>query len=111
MTYEFGNKFSAIYCQAFIHLFPKPEVNEIFDKCFALLVEGGLMHFSTTIHSIPSDGYEEKMDYDCQVCRYRKRWTLVELNAFLVEHNLGVHLQYQIEDTYGKQWCNTVVSK
>lgn len=111
LSYDFDRQFSGIYAQAFIHLFPKPDVPEIFGKFFSLVERGGLVHFSTTVHDTPWEGYEEKTDYRIRVRRYRKRWTLAETAEFLTCHQVQVHLQYEVTDPYEKRWVNFIVSR
>ncbi len=107
---EFGRKFSVIYAQAFIHLFPKGEIPKIFEKMYSILENNGLIHFSTTIHSKPSEGLEEKKDYKEKVKRFRKRWALNELNEFLETlESVNLIHQYLVKDPMGKNWVNTIV--
>ena len=108
--FNFTQKFSAIYAQAFIHLFPKNEVQKIFEKFYSITEPSGLIHFSTTIHNKPSEGWEEKSDYQDKVKRFRKRWTLNELNDF-IEYQPCFSLvhQYTIKDPFKKKWINTII--
>ena len=110
LKYNFPQKFDGIYAQAFIHLFPKAEVGEVFSKMFSLLNSKGLIHFSTTIHAEPWEGWEEKHDYEVKVKRFRKHWNLQELNDFLESIGVNVIHQYTIHDPLGKNWVNTIIS-
>jgi SAM-dependent methyltransferase len=112
LEFPFDQKFSGIYAQAFIHLFPKERVYDILEKMHSLLEPEGLIHFSTTVHEIPSEGFEEKTDYRASVKRYRKRWTLIELNEFIEGLTFleNIH-QYQIVDPKGKTWVNTIAGR
>lgn len=59
-SFDFGElRFHGVFAQAFIHLFPKKEVPDIFRKMFHLLVPRGMIHFSTTMHQTPSENLEE----------------------------------------------------
>jgi SAM-dependent methyltransferase len=110
--YRFGRKFSGLYAQAFIHLFPKNLVHSLFEKMFTMLEPEGLIHFSTTIHDKPSEEFREKIDYETKVRRFRKWWTLEELNGFLKEiPNIEVLHQYIVSDPLEKQWVNTIVGE
>lgn len=105
-------KFSAVYAQAFIHLFPKETARKVLEKMLSLLEPEGLIHFSTTVHEKGLEGLEEKKDYQAKVKRYRKRWELPELNSFLKEiPGTELLLQYQIIGPLGKHWVNTVLGQ
>jgi ubiquinone/menaquinone biosynthesis C-methylase UbiE len=60
MTCDFATqKFTALFAQSFIHLFPKSEVFGVFQKMTTVLLKNGFVHFSTTVHESPSEGFEE----------------------------------------------------
>ena len=77
---------------------------------YKILEPKGLIHFSTTIHNIASEGFEEKEDYSRKSIRFRKRWTLEELNNFLENENINIIHQYLIKDPLGKNWVNTITN-
>ena len=79
---------------------------------FSILEPQGLIHFSTTIHEKPSEEFREKEDYEIKVKRFRKWWTLDELNDFLKElPDTEVVHQYTVHDPLGKEGVNTIVSR
>lgn len=109
--FPFERLFSGLYAQAFIHLFPKNEVSKVFEKMYSVVEPQGLIHFSTTLHSESSEGWEEKKDYNQNVKRFRKRWTLDELCDFLKKlPDTNIVHQYTIYDPVGKGWVNTIIS-
>ncbi len=112
IPFQFDRIFSGLYAQAFVHLFPKSEVSKVFEKIYSVVEPQGLIHFSTTIHPESSEGWEEKKDYQQKVERFRKRWTLDELNDFLKKlPDTNIVHQYQVRDPMGKEWVNTIISR
>lgn len=74
LEFPFKKSFDILFAQAFLHLFP--DVWPALDRLHALCSDGGLLHFSTTVHEEASEGWEVKEDYHCHApARFRRRYS------------------------------------
>lgn len=84
LSHDFGDKtFDGVFAKAFIHLFPKNDALKVMGKIAQLTNPGGVLFLATTVHDVPSEGYEGKADYADTPLRFRKKWTVDELHKAL----------------------------
>ena len=107
-TYLNG-QFQGIVMDAFLHLFPKEEVQTILGKAKSLLVSGGYGLICTTKNDESVEGYFEKEDYNGRVKRFRKHWTEQELKDTLKQNGLRiVDFYIDHEQAFNKIWMNAL---
>lgn len=102
-----------VFAQAFVHLFPKSELNTVLEKLLTLTRQR--LYFSTTVHSHSSEGMEPKES----IVRYRSRYTANELlgyvNDLLIKLNSGPDTwnvrYFFLTDCLGKNWINVLFDK
>lgn len=112
LKHDFGKeKFDGIYMSAFIHLFPKSEINSLFYKINNLLNENGFVFISTTKSEISKEGLEEKKDYKKKELRFRKHWTEEELEETLIKNKLKILNKRIFTDPYKKTWMGFIAQK
>ncbi len=108
---EFNNKFDAILTFAFVHLFPKAEVKQIFEKIRSILNPNGVALISSTESLESKEGVFSKDDFGEKHKRFRKYWTEQELRDSL---NLAGFKELALKkyvDHFGKIWMDFVVQK
>lgn len=110
LHYDFGNKkYDAICAKAFLHLFPKHDAQKVINKISSLLAKGGFLFVATTIHELPSEGYETKADYENSPKRYRKKWTEIELISEF-SHNWRI-IEKNYNTDRSKHWIALTLEK
>ncbi len=101
--------YDGVLMYAFLHLFPKDIALECLDKAIAITKPGGLIFTGTTRSEQASEGFEIKHDYKKEVKRYRKRWTMPEIEAVFKSRHLEVVDYAEKVDEFGKVWMDYVV--
>lgn len=110
LQHDFGaKKFDAICAKAFLHLIPRDDAHTVLNKIADLTQENGVLFLATTIHDVPTEGYEEKHDYSESPRRYRKKWTEVELLEALTHTWRIVEKNYNTERS--KRWLALTLQK
>lgn len=109
MEVDFGEKFDAIFAQAFIHLFPKEEAISVLKKIKLSLKENGVAHITTSKSTESKEGWHIKSDYSGEHKRFRKFWAKDELTETLLE--IGFHIidYYELQDSFDKEWMIFIV--
>lgn len=107
--YQPTDKFDLVFAQAFVHLFPKKMLPEVFSKLLSFSKRR--VYFSTTIHETGCEGLEQKQE----VVRYRSRYTLPEiLDAVskILAQDPGISFSYFfLADPLGKYWINGIFER
>lgn len=101
--------YELVFAQAFIHLFPKREVEGVMQHLLRLT--NHRLYFSTTLHDEGHEGMEPKGP----VLRYRSRYTHREIislaEALLArDHTLSFH-SFLMRDPLGKLWINCIFER
>jgi SAM-dependent methyltransferase len=109
LTVKFEDKFDAVLTFAFIHLFPKAETQEIFEKIKSILKPYGVALISSTESIESKEGIYAKEDFGKEYKRFRKFWTERELRESLVQSGFKVLAMKKITDPFGKTWMDFVV--
>ena len=102
--------YDGVLMYAFLHLFPKDIALECLDKAIAITKPGGLIFTGTTKSEQASEGFEVKHDYRKEVKRYRKRWTMSEIEAVFKSRDLEIVDYAEKTDTFGKVWMDYIVA-
>ncbi len=103
------NHYDGVLMYAFLHLFPKDIALECLDKAIAVTKPEGLIFTGTTKSEQASEGFEVKHDYKKEVKRYRKRWTMAEIEAVFKSRQLEVVDYAEKVDEFGKIWMDYIV--
>jgi cyclopropane fatty-acyl-phospholipid synthase-like methyltransferase len=106
---EFNEKFDGVLAFAFIHLFPKTEVMQIFKKIKLILNPGGVALLSSTESIESKEGWYVKDDFTKKKKRFRKFWTEKELEESLVNAGFRKVALKKFNDPYGKIWMDFIV--
>lgn len=108
LEYDFKNlRFEGIFASAFIHLFAKRDALFALRKIKSLLLPGGILFLSTTIHETSEEGYFEKSDYAGKIKRFRRRWAEGELMNVLGSLDFEILSRINHQDSRGgKVWLN-----
>jgi|GEM_PF-1062181 len=110
LEYNFDKQYQGIVMDVFVHLFPSEVVSEIFGKLKKLVVPGGYVFISTTLHDDAKEGWYEKEDYLGGQKRYRRYYTKKDfLELFDV---FGVKIIKVYEDSNevsDKHFINTII--
>ncbi|MBU6323098.1 MAG: methyltransferase domain-containing protein [Patescibacteria group bacterium] len=106
---RFDEKFDGALAFAFIHLFPKKEVGQIFVKIKSILNPGGVALFSTTVSAESKEGWYEKEDFNRKKKRFRKYWMEKELEKALTQVGFKVLGVKKFVDPIGKTWMDFIV--
>ncbi len=108
LEYDFGDlHFQGMFASAFIHLFSKEDAVKVLGKARNLLIPGGILYLSTTLHQVSEEGYFEKSDYNTRTRRFRKKWRLDELKEVLDSLNFQViRSENYAERERRKLWIN-----
>lgn len=101
--------YELVFAQAFIHLFPKKEIEKVMQHLLRLT--NHRLYFSTTLHDRGQEGMEPKGE----VLRYRSRYTLQEIVALaetLLSQDLTLSFHYFfMRDPLGKFWINCIFER
>ncbi len=108
---NFNEKFDGVLAFAFIHLFPKKEVIQIFEKIKLILNPGGIALLSSTESQESKEGWYVKDDFNKKKKRFRKFWTEEELKESLIGAGFKKIALQKFIDPYGKAWMDFVVQK
>ncbi|MEK7575855.1 MAG: class I SAM-dependent methyltransferase [Patescibacteria group bacterium] len=114
MDINFSAQFDGIWAQSFIHLFPKSEVSNVFQKIKKLLKFEGVAHIATSKEIESSEGYIEKRDYKNKIKRFRKYWTREELRNFILDQGFSITDYYETDDpapVKNKKWMVFIIKK
>ena len=112
LDFSIDEKYEIIYMGAIIHLFPKDDAVILIKKTHELLASNGILFINTTISKKSSEGYSNKIDYQNQCRRFRKRWTKIELKKFLIQNNYNIIKElYNNEVDRKKEWIAFICSK
>lgn len=106
---DFDEKFDGILTFAFIHLFPKKEVEKIFEKIKSILKPSGVALLSSSESDESKEGWFVKDDFDKKEKRFRKFWTEKELEESLTNAGFEIVELKKFKDPYGKTWMDFVV--
>lgn len=107
MDFEPEQQFEGIAMEAFIHLFPKGHVPEVFDKVRELLVPGGIGTLTTTESERSYEGYFTKEKPYPQQPRFRKFWQLDELVGATESAGFKV-LEVLRYNNFDKDWMRLI---
>lgn len=105
---EYNKKFDAVLAYAFIHLFPKAKIPEIFNKIKSVLSPGGVVLISSTESSVSKEGWEIKTDFNKKRKRFRKFWTEKELTNTIKEAGFKKLALKKFKDPFGKVWMDFI---
>ncbi|MCH8012527.1 MAG: class I SAM-dependent methyltransferase [Candidatus Marinimicrobia bacterium] len=109
---DFDRQFHGVLLDAFIHLFPKKEVEKIFKKINPVLLHKGFAFISTTKHNHPREGLFKKEDYKSKIKRYRAYWSADELEMSINNFGFTIIKQYEdYETNFKKSWMNFIIQK
>ncbi len=111
LQHEFQETFDSVYMSAFIHLFPKDKIQEVFKKVKKILKPNGLIFLSTTKAEVSREGLETKHDYNKRMIRFRKHRTEQELQETLENHGFEIINKRIFADPYNKTWMGFVARK
>jgi len=114
LNYPFAENFDAVIALAFIHLFPKDIATQAFVKISNLLKPSGLLYVGTTKSEISREGWELKQDAFFPKSiekRYRKHWTVEELEVTLQQSGFKIKELHLIEDPRNKTWMDFLAIK
>jgi SAM-dependent methyltransferase len=106
--HTFEGQYDLVFAQAFIHLFPKQQVQEIIKNLQTLARRR--VFFSTTINDRASEGWEHKDG----VVRYRSRYTRTELHDLIALVSSGLGWQsdsIELKDPLEKQWLDVILTR
>jgi ubiquinone/menaquinone biosynthesis C-methylase UbiE len=106
-----NNSYDSILAFAFIHLFPKKDVEKIFEKMIRILKPDGYMLVGSTESKISAEGFEQKEDYAKETKRFRKHWTKAELEKLIETNGLEITDSLFPTDEFGKVWMDYIVRK
>ena len=111
-SYKFDLKFHGVLMDAFIHLFPKKEIEKIFQKLDSILLPNGFGFISTTKHNNPREGLRRKKDYTSKIERYRAFWSTDELEMSIKKFGFTIEKRYEdYESNFSKNWMNFIIQK
>lgn len=108
---KFNDKYDAILAFAFIHLFPKSEVQAILEKIKSILKPGGVALISSTESLESKEGMYIKEDFGKRYKRFRKFWTEQELRELLIRADFKELALKKFIDPFGKIWMDFVVRR
>jgi len=111
LQHEFKETFNSVYMSAFIHLFPKDKIQEVFKKIKKILKPDGLIFLSTTKAEVSKEGFEKKHDYNKRMIRFRKHRTEQELQETIESHGFEIINKRIFADPYNKTWMGFVARK
>lgn len=111
LKFDFGNRqFDGIFAKAFIHLFPRPDAEEVFEKVRELLDEDGLFYISTTV--LLKEDFSDGEVSETKSLRFRKKWTEEELVEILEKKNFRVIEKIHTDEkAFGKEWVVLILEK
>lgn len=101
---KFEHNFDGIFAQAFIHLFPKKDVQNIIKKIKESLVYGGVAYISTTISDTSREGIFRKNSFKNKLPRFRRFWTKKELREAINLSGMEIIDQYDTTCVRDKKW-------
>lgn len=108
----YNDTYDAIVMGALIHCFPKEDAKKLLELIYGWLKVDGRVLIYTTIHKESEEGYYEKEDYDDNIIRYRKRFTLDELLKLIQETKFRVvYKEEKLEVDRDKNWVILVIEK
>lgn len=111
LTTKFKNKFDGVLAFAFIHLFPKENVSEIFLKISSILAPGGVALISSTESQESKEGWYVKEGFNKKEKRFRKFWTEQELGESIKKAGFRVLDLRKFKDPFGKIWMDFIAQK
>lgn len=101
-----------VYMGAVIHLFPKEDAGKLLLKVWRWLKKDGIIFVNTTCHDKSCEGFFVKKDYAGKKVRFRKYWTEIEFEKFVI--NCGFDIidkLYTNEIDRGKKWVALIGRK
>jgi len=108
LAHRFGEEqFHGVFAKAIIHLFAKTDAELFLAKVISLLVPGGAFYVTTTIGDRFRSGLLHKTDYSTQVKRFRRVWSVEELDEAVLR--AGFHIERSdtnAEPHRDKTWYN-----
>lgn len=109
---RFLKKFHGIIMDAFIHLFPRKEINSVLRKVKDILHDEGIVLICATESKFAKEGYFKKPDYKKTIKRFRRFWTNKELIQTLNKTGFRVVRVYKdYEPVFKKNWVNVIFKK
>lgn len=108
---KFNEKFDGILLFAFIHLFPKKQIPEMFRKIRSLLELDGVVLISSTEALKSKEGWYIKDDFKKKEKRFRKFWTEQELRESIQKAGFRVLNLKKFKDPFGKIWMDFIAQK
>ena len=111
LQYKFKETFDSVYMSAFIHLFPKDKIQEVFKKVKKILKTNGFIFLSTTKAEMSKEGFEKKHDYNKELIRFRKHWTEEELQEITENSGFKIINKRIFADPYNKIWMGFIARK
>lgn len=114
LTHDFGKqKFSGILVVAFIHLFPRNDCLIVIKKIYDLLDKDGYALITTTKHEKSEEGFLSKDNFQDNSLRFRKKFTIEELQKILVDEKFQIVEYGENKDGENsrKTWMTFIVKK
>lgn len=114
LNHDFKNqRFDVILGIAFIHLFPKLEVEVVIQKIKSLLTPKGVVILSTTIHKEDTEGYLHKVNFTEGPQRFRKQYTEDSFKELFISSGFHIDKYFINKDSEGnkdKRWMTIIAS-
>ena len=108
---DFNETFDGILSFAFIHLFPKDKVGNVFKKMNSVLSVDGIALISSTESKESKEGWHVKKDFNKKEKRFRKFWTEKELENEVSKYGFAKIALEKYTDPYGKTWMDFIFKK
>lgn len=107
--FETEKEFEGVVMEAFIHLFPRTEVEGVLDKVKSLIKPDGIGTLTTTISADSYEGFFTKEGYP-QERRFRRFWKPSDLISTVEESGFKI-LNEQQYPNFGKYWVRLTFRK
>jgi len=83
LDYNSERDFDGIFSRFVLHLFSETDAYGFVEKAYDLLRPGGIFFASTIFYYSSQEGFIEKKKEGVSALRYKKRWTIGELEALV----------------------------
>lgn len=112
MEIERRESFDIVFAKAFLHLYPKVDAFNVLNHLTSFLVNDGIIYIATTAHQTPSEGFENKSDYEGSPARFRSRWTPGEWHELAKQAGLSIVCEWRNTDRRNnKNWMNLICTR
>jgi cyclopropane fatty-acyl-phospholipid synthase-like methyltransferase len=108
-----GKQYDGVIGVAFIHLFSSADAERAMMKIKNLLVPGGVLMLSTTVHDKTHDDFVKKSNFKTEAYRYRKHYSIKDFKALIIKVGLEIISVTTNKDREvpGKIWAIVVATK